>query len=785
MGNHLTNKEIVKRSVFYVSIMLVIFIINYLTLDHRIYETEEYINQYLSTYTNIHSSILSGKLSMWSWDMFLGNNFLGTQTYFSMYNPFFLVTLLFSTESLSSLYLPLLLLKLACAFLSFYLYFRQTKWFSNQTLMISSLLYLFNGWMLCNLTEFVTIELLVFMPLLLYGVERLLKDNKKRYFILTLSLMLVSHFSMTICVIPLVIIYFMLRVEKAQFKSRSLKFVSGLMVTFCLTAIVSLPMILALNEVAINFLGPFDFETLTTFIFETFFPPVSQWIDVDFTLFNVDTITISIYQSLLVILLIPQLFAIASKRIKVVVGCVYGILICLMVSNPAIIFSSGTVQTMITSQQLSCIVILLNTVIVAYVLTHLKRVNLKVLKITTYGYLTIVALTILLVFMYELQLNGSNIDFKLFRHELLNVTPLLFVFSILWLLLKMYYVLIRAMVKHDSVLKHKILILIVLFECVVVMLQYVSFSKPEVTEQLYSDEYLVNQTHAVTDYIRTIDDNTYRFINGYQTQPNDTLKNRYPGFTISRDHMGELMNLPWAVTTNDSQLNIKSSNYYVTTALSAKYYLTPGFEISMPGYKYFDRIENITVYENEYFIPIASIQETYVLEEEFKKVNDEQKQYLFLNSLILSNSKVQELEDNVTLEPYDLKDLPDNPKELEYFEVAKKRQLLGVQTIQSDADSLKFTVLVSEPTLLSLNVPYDKGWQAVSNGSVVNIHEVNGGMMALELTEIGASEVELTYISPGYDLGFSISAITCLIIIGFFIRNYQQEKSVRSSSSVI
>ena len=777
----MTNKEIVKRSVFYVSIMLVILIINYLTLDHRIYETEEYINQYLSTYTNIHSSILNGKLSMWSWDIFLGNNLLGTQTYFSMYNPFFLITLLFSTESLSSLYLPLLVLKLVCAFFSFYLYFRQTKWFSNQTLMISSLLYLFNGWMLCNLTEFVTIELLVFMPFLLYGVERLLKDNRKRYFVLTLSMMLISHFSVTICVMPLVILYFLLRVKKAQFKSRGLKFVSGLIVTLCLTAIASLPMILALNEISISFLGHFDFKTLTTFIFENLFPPISQWVDVDFTLFNVDTIGISVYQSLLVILLIPQLFVIASKRLKIVVGCTYGVLLCLMVSNPAIIFSSGSVQTMITSQQLSCIIILFNTVIVAYVLTHLKQVNVKLLKITTYGYLTTIMLTILLIFVYELQLSGSIIDFKLFRHELLNVTPLLFVFVILWLVLKMYYVLIRAMVKHDSVLKHKILILVVLFECVVVMMQYVSFSKQDVTEQLYSDEYLVNQTHAVTDYIRTIDDNTYRFINGYQTQSNDTLKNRYPGFTISRDHMGELMNVPWAVTTQDNQVNVESNNYYVTTALSAKYYLTPGFEISIPGYKYFDRIENITVYENEYFVPMASIQETYVLEEDFNKMTDEQKQYIFLNSLVLSRSQVQELEGHVTLVPYDLKNLPSVPKELDYFEIAKKRQSLGVQTVQSDMNYLKFNVLVSEPTLLSLNVPYDKGWQAVSNGSVVNIHEVNGGMMALELTEIGTSDIELTYTSPGYDLGFSISALTCLIIMGVFIRYYQQEKLLKQS----
>lgn len=130
--------------------------------------------------------------------LFLGGNFLGAQNVYSIFNPFFLVTLFFQSSVLPKLYFPLLFLKTMLATWALYLYMKETHWFKPYTIVIACILYLFNGWYLSNFTEFVTIELLVFVPFVLYGVEKLITSGRKRYLVASFSIMLISHFTFTL-----------------------------------------------------------------------------------------------------------------------------------------------------------------------------------------------------------------------------------------------------------------------------------------------------------------------------------------------------------------------------------------------------------------------------------------------------------------------------------------------------------------------------------------------------------------------------------------------------------
>ena len=60
-------------------------------------------------------------------NFFLGGNFLGAQNVYSLYNPFFLLTLLFPSSLLPKLYFPLLFLKTMLATGALYLYMKETK----------------------------------------------------------------------------------------------------------------------------------------------------------------------------------------------------------------------------------------------------------------------------------------------------------------------------------------------------------------------------------------------------------------------------------------------------------------------------------------------------------------------------------------------------------------------------------------------------------------------------------------------------------------------------------
>ena len=54
----------------------------------------QYVENYLSIYTNAHVLLSRSEIPMWSSNFFLGGNFLGAQNVYSIFNPFFLQFLL-------------------------------------------------------------------------------------------------------------------------------------------------------------------------------------------------------------------------------------------------------------------------------------------------------------------------------------------------------------------------------------------------------------------------------------------------------------------------------------------------------------------------------------------------------------------------------------------------------------------------------------------------------------------------------------------------------------------
>ena len=69
------------------------------------------------------------------------------------------------------------------------------------------------------------------------------------------------------------------------------------------------------------------------------------------------------------------------------------------------------------------------------------------------------------------------------------------------------------------------------------------------------------------------------------------------------------------------------------------------------------------------------------------------------------------------------------------------------------------TYRADDDGLLLLTVPYDKGWTVMVNGERAEAREAFGGAMTAVPVEAGESEVELSYMSPGFLPGCAISLI--------------------------
>ena len=87
----LNHSEYRRKTFQYIALIFIIVFFGFIFSGNFIYSvTGQYVENYLSIYANAHDLLLQKEIPMWSFNFFLGGNFLGAQNVYSLYNPFFL-----------------------------------------------------------------------------------------------------------------------------------------------------------------------------------------------------------------------------------------------------------------------------------------------------------------------------------------------------------------------------------------------------------------------------------------------------------------------------------------------------------------------------------------------------------------------------------------------------------------------------------------------------------------------------------------------------------------------
>ena len=121
--------------------------------------------------------MLSSGIPFWSWNTYLGNNFIGSFSFYTLTSPFVWINCLFPNEWIvKSLFLTLIL-KYICAFLASYVYFRKMQ-IGKETACIGGLLYALSSYTITNLYYYHFFEPLIVFPLLLWSIERYMKNER-------------------------------------------------------------------------------------------------------------------------------------------------------------------------------------------------------------------------------------------------------------------------------------------------------------------------------------------------------------------------------------------------------------------------------------------------------------------------------------------------------------------------------------------------------------------------------------------------------------------------------
>ena len=148
----------------------------------------------LYDFNQIVRNILKNGFSMISWDMGLGLDVIGQYSYYVIGDPFAYLSLLFPLKNLETVYNILVILRIYCVGLAFIAYCKYTKKEFINTI-IGAIIYTFCGFILyAGIRHPYFTNAAILLPLNFIGIEKLLKENKKYFFIFIIFISAISNY---------------------------------------------------------------------------------------------------------------------------------------------------------------------------------------------------------------------------------------------------------------------------------------------------------------------------------------------------------------------------------------------------------------------------------------------------------------------------------------------------------------------------------------------------------------------------------------------------------------
>ena len=164
----------------YIIVFLMFFIVlvrNTFTIPVSGDFTLQQIPFYYNGYDDWWASITSGQFVMWDDSGMLGVNNIGANSFYYLFNPFFLVLLIVPRDWLIQAQAFMMMTKMVLAGVTMKLLLEHFK-LKEETTWLFALAYAFCGWNLYYLWFNHFLEITVLVPLMLLGIEKIIKEQK-------------------------------------------------------------------------------------------------------------------------------------------------------------------------------------------------------------------------------------------------------------------------------------------------------------------------------------------------------------------------------------------------------------------------------------------------------------------------------------------------------------------------------------------------------------------------------------------------------------------------------
>lgn len=217
--------------------------------------------QYVYYYEALRDAFWGDGSFIYSWNRNLSGEMFGIFAYYLL-SPFMLIICILPRTMMCGAIEIIQLLKIGTAAVTFAFFIRKSYKPKNVTTVIFSTCYALMTYMVVELMDPMWLDGLIYLPLICYGVGKLIDNGKALYLIIPLALMFIAHFYIGYMVAIITTLYFIYYLFTSNTKQNKksvlitlLKFAGSAVVAAMLASIVLIPVYKSLS------LGKLDFST--------------------------------------------------------------------------------------------------------------------------------------------------------------------------------------------------------------------------------------------------------------------------------------------------------------------------------------------------------------------------------------------------------------------------------------------------------------------------------------------------------------------------------------------
>jgi uncharacterized membrane protein YfhO len=195
-------------------------------------------NQYIQFYNRFYDAFKDGKSLFYSWEAGLGLNFLGVIAYY-LSSPLSILILFFERNHLPEALILITLCKIGLSGLTMYLFLNHFKFSGRMVLLIFSTLYALMTFSVVYSFNLMWLDGIYMLPLVLLGVEILIKKGQGILFLISLAILFIANFYISYMVGIFSFLYFIVRYFSINSTERFSSFIKNLLLFSLSTGIAA------------------------------------------------------------------------------------------------------------------------------------------------------------------------------------------------------------------------------------------------------------------------------------------------------------------------------------------------------------------------------------------------------------------------------------------------------------------------------------------------------------------------------------------------------------------